>query len=380
MDLKQFIDKNERRLQKKDITNITKNKIKYISDYINNWIYSVIGFDDCKHINFIDCMCNAGIYRDCTLSTSMEVLKVFVNQSKKNPQKEFNLFLNDINTDRINVIQELIKLIVPNIPNNLNIFVDNMDVNGYFDSISKYDIKLKNNACTILFVDPYNFGTVKIKLLYKFLQTYYSELIFNFFSSDYLRNIKNEYAIPKVDNIISSMEGVPGYLKIMNEIEVLLLIQKYLKSTRIKYNFSYQFRTKTNTPLYSIVFSTPSKKGLEKIKESYWRVFDGDPFFKNNDKIDLSNTMQLKLFDDSEMNLSMYLNEAKEKLLEKYDNCTLSYEDITDFLLENTMLKKGQILSGVIRPLIADGKIIKMNNNGVKNFLNDEFKINNGGN
>ena len=90
--------------------------------------------------------------------------------------------------------------------------------------------------------------------------------------------------------------------------------------------------------------------------------------------------MQLKLFDDSEMNLSMYLNEAKEKLLEKYDNCTLSYEDITDFLLENTMLKKGQILSGVIRPLIADGKIIKMNNNGVKNFLNDEFKINNGGN
>ena len=176
------------------------------------------------------------------------------------------------------------------------------------------------------------------------------------------------------------MEGVPGYSKTMNEIEVLFLIQKYLKTTRIKHTFSYQFRTKTNTPLYSIVFSTPSKKGLEKIKESYWRVFDGEPFFKNNNENDLSNTIQLKLFDDTEMNLSMYLDEAKEKLLEKCDNCTLSYEKISNFLLENTMLKKGQILCGVIRPLIADGKIIKMNNKGVRIFLNDEFKINNGGN
>lgn len=380
MNLKQFVEENKNKLQKKDITNITKNKIKYISDYVNNWIYSVIGFDNCKNVNFIDCMCNAGIYKDCTLSTSMEVLRIFVYHSVKNPQKEFNLFLNDINVDRIHVIKELIKIIAPDIPNNLNIIIDNIDVNSYLESMSKYDDILKNKSCTILFVDPYNFGTVKIKLLHKYLETYYSELIFNYFSSDYLRNIKNEFAVPKIDNMVSSMEGVPGYSKNMNENELLHLIQIYLKTTRIKRIFSYQFRTKTNVPLYSIVYSTPSEKGLEKIKESYWRIFDGEPFYKNNNGNDLTNTTQLKLFDDTEMNLSMYMNEAKEKLLEKFDNYTLSYDNITNYLLENTMLKKGHILSGVIKPLIAEGKIIKKNNNGIKNFLNDEFIIKSGGN
>ena len=103
MELKQFVEENKMKLQKKNITNITKNKIKYISDYVNSWVYSIVGFDKCKNINFIDCMCNAGIYKDCTLSTSMEVLQFFIKQALRNSNKEFNLFLNDYNIDRINI-------------------------------------------------------------------------------------------------------------------------------------------------------------------------------------------------------------------------------------------------------------------------------------
>ena len=153
------------------------------------------------------------------------------------------------------------------------------------------------------------------------------------------------------------------------------MIQQYLKTTRIDHIFTYQFRTKTNTPLYSIVFATPNKRGLEKIKESYWRVFEGDPFYRNSSESDLEDTMQLSLFEDREMNEAMYISEAKELLMENFRNYTISYDTIAAFLLDTTMLKKGQILSGVIKPLIHDGKIVKMNNNGARDFLRDEYII-----
>lgn len=375
MELGEFVEKNKDGLQEKNITDITKHKIKYISDYVDNWVYSLVGWDDCNNINFIDCMCNAGVYKDCTLATSMEVLNVFIKHAKVHPNKAFNLFLNDYDSRRIEIIKDLILIINSKIPDNVNIFFDVMDVNDYIESIDKYNDKLKNNSCTLLFVDPYNFGTVKIKLLHEFLKKYYSELIFNYFSSDYLRNINNTSAMPKIENIISSMEGVPGYSSNMDEKAVLNLIQQYLKTTRIDHIFTYQFRTKTNTPLYSIVFATPNKRGLEKIKESYWRVFEGDPFYRNSSESDLEDTMQLSLFEDRKMNEAMYISEAKELLMENFRNYTVSYDTIAAFLLDTTMLKKGQILSGVIKPLIHDGKIVKMNNNGARDFLRDEYII-----
>ena len=161
----------------------------------------------------------------------------------------------------------------------------------------------------------------------------------------------------------------------MNEIEVLKLIQQHLKMTKIKHIFTYQFRTKTNMPLYSIIYATPNKRGLEKIKESFWRVFDGNPFFKNEYSNKLDNTIQLRLIDDREMNSAMYISEAMELLLKKFEKCVLSYNQIAEFLLENTMLKKGQILNGVIKPLIKSGKIGKLNKCDSRDYLNDEYLI-----
>jgi len=177
IDFDKFVKDNISNLQEKDITNITKHKINYISDYVYNW--SIIGanYVDCKQINFIDCMCNAGIYKDSTLTTSMRVLQTFIKHAKNYPNKVFNLFLNDYDQGRVDVIIQLSKMINYEQLKNINIMVDNMDVNKYLDSFnSKYGNKyLGYGAFTILFVDPYNFGTVKIKKLKDFSEKNYSE-------------------------------------------------------------------------------------------------------------------------------------------------------------------------------------------------------------
>lgn len=379
IDFDKFVKDNISSLQEKDITNITKHKIDYISDYVYNW--SIIGanYSDCKQINFIDCMCNAGIYKDSTLTTSMRILQTFIQHAKKYPNKLFNLFLNDYDSKRVEVIIKLSKLINYEKLKNINIIVDNMDVNNYLDCFnSKYGNKyLGYGTFTILFVDPYNFGTVKIKKLKDFSEKNYSEIIFNYFSSDYLRNINNSSAISKIENIKNSMEGIDGYVEQMTEIQVLDLIQAYFKTTKIKYSFAYQFRTKKNVPLYNILYATPNIRGLEEIKDTFWRVFDGNPFFLNYEEQEknLENTQQFQLFNDKDINELSYSKEAQDKLMDKYHSMTVSYDEIAIYILENTMLKKGQVLKDVIKPLVNDGKIIKLNKKSNKDYTHDLYNI-----
>lgn len=374
MDLEKFVNDNKKYLQEDNITNITKHKIKYVSNYIENWTYIMCEHNKINTINFIDCMCNAGIYNDCTLSTSMEVLNIFVNQAIKYPGMKFNIFLNDILPERIDVIKKLSSIVNSKNLNNINIFYDTMDVNDYLDSIVKYNTYFQFCSSTVLFVDPYNFGDVKIHKLYEFSNKYYSEIIFNYFSSDYKRNIKNESAMDKIDKINESMIGIPGYNSNLSDTEVRLLIQDFLKTSKIKYSFAYQFRTSTNVPLYSIIYASPHYRGLEEIKESFWKIFDGDPFYRNTKENDIG-SKQISLIDDKQLNEDYYCNEAKNIVISKYSGYEVTYDEILIYLLEHSMLKKGQILRGVIKPLIKENKIEKLNYSGKNNYLNDSYLV-----
>lgn len=374
MDLEKFVNDNKKYLQEDNITNITKHKIKYVSNYIENWTYIMCEHNKINTINFIDCMCNAGIYNDCTLSTSMEVLNIFVNQAIKYPGMKFNIFLNDILPERIDVIKKLSSIVNSKNLNNINIFYDTMDVNDYLDSIVKYNTYFQFGSSTVLFVDPYNFGDVKIHKLYEFSNKYYSEIIFNYFSSDYKRNIKNESAMDKIDKINESMIGIPGYNSNLSDTEVRLLIQEFLKTSKIKYSFAYQFRTSTNVPLYSIIYASPHYRGLEEIKESFWKIFDGDLFYRNTKENDIG-SKQISLIDDKQLNEDYYCNEAKNIVISKYSGYEVTYDEILIYLLEHSMLKKGQILRGVIKPLIKENKIEKLNYSGKNNYLNDSYLV-----
>ena len=55
MDLEKFVNDNKKYLQEDNITNITRHKIKYVSNYIENWTYIMCEHNKINTINFIDC-------------------------------------------------------------------------------------------------------------------------------------------------------------------------------------------------------------------------------------------------------------------------------------------------------------------------------------
>ena len=370
--MQEYLKQNDQYLDK--IYPHTEYKIKYIKAYVKMWLEVAANYQKTKNINFIDCMCNAGIYKDGILGTSTEVLRMFVEIAPNFPNIKFNLFVNDINKDRIEIIKNVFSIYTKyNTISNIEIYYSNKDVNEYLDEITK----MKNifdfyaQAFTILFVDPYRFGDVKITSLNKFLSNYRSELIYNYFISDYRRNINNSYAENKQQMMIESMDGVEGYNKDMDANQVLTLLQNNFKKTKIEYTFAYPFHITNNAQLYYIIYGTPHIKGLEKIKKCIWDVFDGNPKHRTKKE-----TQQITLFTSEfqkNSNEYIYSEEAKEKIIDEFKGSTKTYQEIEEYVISNTMLNDSQIINNILRPLIKESKIKKCNFKGSKNYKNDNY-------
>lgn len=370
--MKDYLVENDEYLDK--IYPHTEYKIKYIKSYVKMWLEVAANYKGTKNINFIDCMCNAGIYKNDILGTPTEILKLFVEFAPNFPHIKFNLFVNDIDDNRINIIKYVFMNYTDyqNIKN-INIYFSNKDVNEYFDEITKLKNMFDYNAqaFTILFVDPYRFGDVKIMSLNKFLSNYRSELIYNYFISDYRRNINNSYAENKQQMMIESMNGVEGYNRNMDANQVLALLQSNFKKTKIQYTFAYPFHITNNAQLYYIIYGTPHFKGLKKIKKCIWDVFDGNPNHRTKKE-----NPQMSLFTSDfqkRSNEYYYSEEAKERIINEFKGTKKEYKEIEEYVISNTMLSENHIIKNILKPLILEGKIEKCNIKGSKNYKDDFY-------
>jgi three-Cys-motif partner protein len=354
----------------------TTYKIKYVRSYVGKWLLVMVNTEKIKTITFIDCMCNAGIYKDGDIGTAIEVLQLFKGQAFAYPEKTFNILLNDKDIKRIEIIKQVADEVLGTKPNNLNVIYTVNDVNVYLENKDNFKSYYSNyDTGMLLFVDPYNFGTVKLQSLKVFTETYYCELLWNVFTSDYNRNIKNDKNNTK---IIECMGGKEKTKNIDTIEQLVAFIRRELVQENIKHTFAYEFHITNNVELYQIIYFTPHIRGLEKVKDALWETFNGRQFHRN---IITTQTQQMSLFTpemDKDMSLNEYSNFAKEMLLNNYENKTVSYKELEIYLLENTMLKSTHIIGNVLKPLIFDSKIIKQNLKGKANYKADNFIIKGG--
>ena len=365
-----------------EIKGHTKHKIALVVKYVENWLEVASNRKNTKSVCFIDGMCNAGIYSDGTLGTSTEVLKLFTKFAKMFPNINYYLFCNDIDSKRIEILRKVLEL-KTNYKEftNIKIFISNEDVNNYILNLLKKEeyFNYDAQAFTLLFLDPYNFGTIELKNVKLFLKKYYAELMYNFFISDIKRNANNEIAINKKDSIKESMIGLDGYNGELDYDLIKQIIIKNIQQTKTKKYFSYQFKICTNVEIYNIMFFSPQIDGIKKLKDVLWEIFDGD---SNNYRLlkeerNLNN--QITLFDDTYIrndNLSSYLEEAKRKLIKYFYKQEVTYKEIEDYLLCNTMLKSTHIINHLIKPLINNKEIIKRNYSSKSDYKNDKYFFN----
>ncbi len=374
LDLEKISKENEKILDEAKLH--TQYKIKYIKDYVRRWLNVAVNYRQ-KNIVFIDSMCNAGIYKNGIKGTCIEVIELFIEYAKENQSRQFYVFLNDYDKDKIRVLNELISNY--NMPNNLKINIKDKDVVEYLSLLIEKNI-FSNSCFTLLYTDPYNFGIPNLLITIKtFIDKFYCELLFNYFSSDVTRNKNNTSAKNKMSKIKNELSSVITDINIDDDEnkEILnKLISTYKNTKNIKYSFAYRFNNTNNAELYYIIFFTPNKRGLELIKESIWEVFNGEESFKKQIDIEKS---QLKLFDTDDLLISTYSGPMKESIIKlALDKGELSYEDIETHVLENSLLKDSHIIKPIINPLLETGILEKITPDGVRknNYKESKYKIN----
>ena len=349
----------------------TTYKIKYVTRYVRQWALIEVNRKEIQQINFIDCMCNAGVYKDGDACTALEVIGIFNELAKQFPSKRFVVYLNDINSKRIDNFNKIYqKYIVPQKSLNLLVYLKDKDVNDYLDMIIASSRNKQGlfayGKCNLIYVDPYNFGTVQISKLHNILEKNYCELLFNLFTSDYVRNIAKD---------TGRIQKCLGGFKPATKDEFINYVVNELRVGHIQYTFAYSFHTVKNVELYQILYATPNIRGLEVLKDSLWDVFDGEEFHRNHAP-KISDVEQISMFDDEdpkEQRLREYAQEARRIICEEFKGQIVEYAVIEQKILEETMLKDSQIIEPVLKPLIDEGKIRKCNNVRKTNFKKDSY-------
>lgn len=347
----------------------TGRKVELIKTYVELYLLVQLNRQEIKNIIFIDSMCNAGMYDDGDFCSSIEVLLLFIKKAQNDTIHEFHLVVNDKDLNRIKSTEWLfykVKSLLGD-SNNVKFHKFNKDVNEFlncFDSEKNLGIQKYEKNSMILFVDPYNYNSVKFESIEFFLSRYYCELFYNFFSSDYTRN-KSKY--------ICNGE-VFGFPSSLTPDELAEEMRKRLKTnTKIKYCFSYNFKTMKQVDLYQIIFATPNAKGLEKLKEAIIKVFKC-----NVEHVNSAQTDQLSLFPaeiELETNRINYAIEARNKILERFSGQTINYNDIEMYILENTVLSATDIIKYCLKPLIDGKRITKLNLRNRRNYKEDKFSF-----
>lgn len=349
----------------------TTYKIKYVTRYVRQWALIEVNRKEIQQINFIDCMCNAGVYKDGDACTALEVIGIFNELAKQFPSKRFVVYLNDINSKRIDTFNKIYqKHIVPQKSLNLLVYLKDKDVNDYLDMIIASSQNKQGlfayGKCNLIYVDPYNFGTVQISKLHNILEKNYCELLFNLFTSDYVRNIAKD---------TGRIQKCLGGFKPATKDEFINYVVNELRVGHIQYTFAYSFHTVKNVELYQILYATPNIRGLEVLKDSLWDVFDGEEFHRNHAP-KISDVEQISMFDDEdpkEQRLREYAQEARRIICEEFKGQIVEYAVIEQKILEETMLKDSQIIEPVLKPLIDEEKIRKCNNVRKTNFKKDSY-------
>ena len=181
-----FMTNNTTKLMNKASAHTIK-KFELIEEYVKSWAQKLMLNDFCNTLVFIDCMCNSGIYindETClqTEGTPVRVAKVLLDVARTYPNKNIEIYLNDINALKV----EEIKKHLPHDERNFHVITKVGDASEFLHTIGPqlYNAKFLHY---FLFYDPYK-AIIDWEALFPFFRNW-GEVMINHIVSDPVRAI-----------------------------------------------------------------------------------------------------------------------------------------------------------------------------------------------
>ena len=281
----------------------TIKKFELIESYVEGWMHKLLNYDKCKTLIYIDCMCNSGEYYDesgnSIFGTAVRVAKLLHDASYQYKDKKIVIFLNDINSEKI----EHLKTLLPKERDSFKLSVSCRDGNELLRSLGPKLMRTKD-IHTLLVYDPYS-ASIEWDAVMPFLNTW-GEVILNHMVSDSIRAIpvaKKPEIIKKYEetyqtsfeNLLPYGSNKAAYEKRIEEI--IGMLRK--RENRYFYIAAFPFFTRTNSLVYNLIHYTSNPNGFTLYKKVAWQTFGGRSSLKNTHGIE--NQLTFDSFSDGEI-------------------------------------------------------------------------------
>ena len=272
--------KNEIEFVNEEIAEHTIKKFEIISSYIYCWAFKLLQGTKCNKLVYIDCMSNSGIYqtknKQIVKGSAIRVIEKLAKVSNLYPHIEIEICLNDINTNKINTLNEQISKIDIG---HLKVSVKNMDASKFLNSY-KDKISGKGTHYFLLY-DPYD-ASIDWAALSPFLGNW-GEILINHMVSDTVRAVKqvkddtkkekyeNTYLVNEIEDLLTYGTDRKKYQERINDIIKDISSVKW----RNTYISSFPIFNKKNAVVYNLVHCTPNIAGKILFKKIAWNTFGG---------------------------------------------------------------------------------------------------------
>lgn len=262
----------------------TMKKFELVEEYVKSWAQKLMLNRFCNTLVFIDCMCNSGIYTDDITGqpvegTPVRVAKVLLDVARTYPDKTIEIYLNDIDSARVNEI----KRHLPGDERNFHIITHTGDASEFLHTIGPQLHNAKYLHYFLLY-DPYD-ASIDWEALFPFFRNW-GEVLINHMVSDPVR------AITKVKRTIKKEKYEHTYLEDFQKLvpygsdrsayenrvkEIITL----LKGSRNYYVAAFPFYNSQNALVYNLIHCTSNEEGFKLFKKSAWKVFGGQSSTKH---------------------------------------------------------------------------------------------------
>jgi len=301
----------------------TIKKFELIEGYVKEWAQKLLNYQGCDSIIFIDCMSNSGVYQDNfgseVFGTPIRVANYLSSIMKKYPNKKAYLILNDIDSERIDILKT-------RLPVNTSNFHINSYVGDGNDLLKNIKISKNCRASYLLLYDPY-VASIDWEALLPFLKNW-GEVIINHMVSDSIRavpQVSRSSAIEKyeqtyladIQSLFTFGSDKAAYEARIQEIITSLHGQKENRY----YIASFPFFRERNVLVYHLLHCTSNIKGFKLFKKVAWKTFGGKSSSKNTRGmenqyvLDFEGTGVLRTSADE---CCYYIKDVAEYLFEKF--------------------------------------------------------------
>lgn len=305
-----------------------------------------------QRVLYIDGFAGPGKYAGDEDGSPLIALKA-ARDHRARPRTEVVFIFIEKEPKRFNHLAATVDSIRETLPANFKVHC----VPGVFDGqmtevLNKLDEQRVTMAPSLVFIDPFGFSHTPFHTVERIMQNRRCEVLITFMYEE----INRFLAHPDHAETYDLLFGTDGWRKVLDVTSaesrrrmIHDIYRDQLRGIGVEHVRSFEMLNRGNSTDYFLFFGTHSLLGLEKMKESMWKV-DQSGTFQFSDYTDAASTSNL--FPDEPD-----FEQLKRMILTKFVGEQVVVEDLATYVVSDTPFLRTQFKTQILKPMESAGEL-----------------------